>query len=595
MDLLHQMLTRSEIRLAKNIQSWAIYEFNKNPNVDFELLTMDNYDAFLMTHAVQTTPQAFSAVLSPGTPIPTSQIGQNQGPTTPSMTTGFNPMVYMNPTTPMTQQSASSSFMNSVKCDIKQYPTFAGDFDKWPYFKRQVIALAATHGLEDVFDPNYNVPVIGDPDFQLFQNKNRFVYSVWIARISLGMALSILSDFDVAMDGRGVYFKLMDIYECASNRKQVALMSMTKLSALTLTYNSTGGVPVFITKFRTILHDLKSAKEPISDVMAKSMFLSKIQDRDYIHIVDGLLGSNDTLEQVMQRILDKHNMLMMNKPKPNNNRQANSAEGKKKGNKNTRNKGNLNNKEEKKEPNRQNNNTHTKRRITFDMIKETPYFLEKEEFAKLSKEQQDALYVKIHRFFDSKDGKKDSKVKFKGSETRHIKNASVNEETEDDEESDVEEHTGPRINSIMSQNRNNNVVRVCVSRNHESTALIDSGADTCMMGKDFLITSRSDRRVTVEGFGGNDTVICDMEICSGVTLVQPPNQDPILLRVNHGISIQDKSILSCNQMRAYGTIVDETPCHFGGRQSLWLHDGTFLATPVQVCTMLPTYQATYSR
>ena len=29
-------------------------------------------------------------------------------------------------------------------------------------------------------------------------------------------------------------------------------------------------------------------------------------------------------------------------------------------------------------------------------------------------------------------------------------------------------------------------------------------------------------------------------------------------------------------MRAYGTIVDETPCRFGGRQSLWLHDDTFL-------------------
>jgi hypothetical protein len=164
--------------------------------------------------------------------------------------------------------------MTSVKCDIKQYPTFAGDFDKWPYFKRQVIALAATHGLEDVFDPKYTVPVIGDPDFLLFQAKNKFVYSVWIARVSSGMALSILCDYEDEKDGRGVYFKFRDIYECASNMKQVALMSMTKLSALSLTYNTTGGVPVFITKFRTILNGLKDAKEPVSDVMAKSMFLS---------------------------------------------------------------------------------------------------------------------------------------------------------------------------------------------------------------------------------------------------------------------------------------------------------------------------------
>ena len=116
--------------------------------------------------------------------------------------------------------------------------------------------------------------------FKPFQNKNKFVYSVWIARISLGMALSILWGFEDDKDGRGVYFKVKDIYECVSNMKQVALMSMTKLSALTLTYNTTGGVPVFITKFRTILNDLKDAKESVSVVMAKSMLLSKIQGKD---------------------------------------------------------------------------------------------------------------------------------------------------------------------------------------------------------------------------------------------------------------------------------------------------------------------------
>lgn len=146
-----------------------MYEFNKNANIDFELLDMDDYDAFLMTHAVPKTPQPFSTTQSPNTPILFTQNVPNQGPTTPGMTTGFNPMIYMNPmnpTPPMTQQtSISSSFMNSVKCDIKQYPTFAGDFDKWPYFKRQVIALAATHGLEDVFVSKLVVPLNGDPDF----------------------------------------------------------------------------------------------------------------------------------------------------------------------------------------------------------------------------------------------------------------------------------------------------------------------------------------------------------------------------------------------------------------------------------------------
>src|SRR5687768_18133485 len=35
-DGIMQMLTRAQVRLTKNIQNWAIYEFNKNATVDFE-------------------------------------------------------------------------------------------------------------------------------------------------------------------------------------------------------------------------------------------------------------------------------------------------------------------------------------------------------------------------------------------------------------------------------------------------------------------------------------------------------------------------------------------------------------------------------
>ena len=81
--------------------------------------------------------------------------------------------------------------------------------------------------------------------------------------------------------------------------------------------------------------------------------------------------------------------------------------------------------------------------------------------------------MKIYKFFDNKVDKNKHKVQFKGGETRYIKNAGVNNQEEEDEESDVERHISPRINSIMSQNRHNNVVRVCVSRHHESIALVN--------------------------------------------------------------------------------------------------------------------------
>ena len=60
----------------------------------------------------------------------------------------------------------------------------------------------------------------------------------------------------------------------------MAIMAMNKINKLYLNYNSSGGVPTYINNFREALQDLKDAQEPMSDVLAKSMFLSKIQDKD---------------------------------------------------------------------------------------------------------------------------------------------------------------------------------------------------------------------------------------------------------------------------------------------------------------------------
>ena len=104
----------------------------------------------------------------------------------------------------------------------------------------------------------------------------------------------------------------------------MAILAMVRLNSLFLNYNTAGGMPTFITKFRDALHDLKDAKEPLSDKIAKSILLSKVHDNNYRHIVDALMVSPSTLEECMQRFLDKHNMLTQNRPS-NDTRKANNA------------------------------------------------------------------------------------------------------------------------------------------------------------------------------------------------------------------------------------------------------------------------------
>ena len=128
--------------------------------------------------------------------------------------------------------------------------------------------------------------------------------------------MSILREYEDKKDVRGAYFKFLEIYEGIHNLEQVALLALAKLNGMFLGYKAPGGVPAFIAKFRGALQDLKDAKEPVSDAMAKSMLLSRIKDRDCSHIVDVLKVSNDDFERCVTRLLDKYNMMNLGNSAP---------------------------------------------------------------------------------------------------------------------------------------------------------------------------------------------------------------------------------------------------------------------------------------
>ena len=106
----------------------------------------------------------------------------------------------------------------------------------------------------------------------------------------------------------------------------------------------------------------------------------------------------------------------------------------------------------------------------------------------------------------------------------------------------------------------------------ESLALINSGADTCMISEDhFYIESQYDhRRVTIEGFGGHSHTIKNMRIGIGFTAVAIENLT-ILVRVNEAVISPYKTIISTNQVQSWGHVVDDVPRKYGGRQAIFLN------------------------
>src|SRR5688572_27887096 len=97
-----------------------------------------------------------------------------------------------------------------------------------------------------------------------------------------------------------------------------------------------------------------------------------------------------------------------------------------------------------------------------------------------------------------------------------------------------------------------------------------------MMRSEFHIVSSTGRTVNIKRFGGDDTIVRDMEICTGVTVAMDRFKQPILLRNINGFETTHKSILSANCMRAAGLRVDDCPRKFDGNQCMWLPDRTYL-------------------
>ena len=145
-------LTKPETRLVKKIHEWLVWELQEYPSIDLESMIMDDYDEFCLSKTI-----APKIPLQVQSPIPMA---------TPSSLVSSNPIV------------TQTSFLTNVKLDIKQYPIFNGDVGTWSKFKRGVLSIASTHNLDEIFKENTIVPTPSDPNYTMFQSKNKFVYSI---------------------------------------------------------------------------------------------------------------------------------------------------------------------------------------------------------------------------------------------------------------------------------------------------------------------------------------------------------------------------------------------------------------------------------
>ena len=90
--------------------------------------------------------------------------------------------------------------------------------------------------------------------------------------------------------------------------------------------------------------------------------------------------------------------------------------------------------------------------------------------------------------------------------------------------------------------------------------IIDEGADTGMKGKTSIILEHTQRKVNVTGYDDSH-VTKDLPIGTTATKVTDEDGNSLILIENEQICYpdQDISIMSVNQVRAFGVDVDDCP------------------------------------
>jgi hypothetical protein len=135
-------------------------------------------------------------------------------------------------------------------------------------------------------------------------------------------------------------------------------------------------------------------------------------------------------------------------------------------------------------------------------------------------------------------------------------------------------HVIPPLTSVLLSNRLIAMVSTNVSALTRTTNIaceLDSHADTCVAGSNFVALYEPSRFVNVHGYSPELAPIKDIPITTvGTTWVNPANGQAHLLIIHEYIYFGTRlnhSLLCPNQMRHNGIVVHDTPTQFDPQSS----------------------------
>ena len=207
----------------------------KQNNVTIGLLDDSEYLKFAMTDWVTFTSTIHQII----TPTVQTNVPTATAPT----------VVPSNTSTPKTPKE---SFAYGIKKDPEVYPIFK-EARYWDSWNRELQSKAQLHDVGNVLDPLYK-PITTD-DIDLFELQKKFMYSVFLSKVTVSDAVNIVK---TTPNAQLCYQSLVHRFEKSPEATMDAQTIREKLTALKLDKSWRGTTSKFITHFESQMIQLES-------------------------------------------------------------------------------------------------------------------------------------------------------------------------------------------------------------------------------------------------------------------------------------------------------------------------------------------------
>ena len=464
-----------------------------------------------------------------------------------------------------TTRDTALEFSKGIKKDPSQYDIFTKDAE-WLSWNAHLHALAATHGVSNVLDPDYEP---APEDSALFKVQQDFLFSVFHRCLKSPSSKKYVRTFENTRDAQAVYSSLLKEFSNNAHVK-IRVKKLTKdLNELSLDSNWTRSLESFFNVFENRILDLeKVSGESCSDEKKQAWLESAIMGHpelngSYSAAMAALAaGSGDTI-MPYQKMFDMLKYLAIS---------IDDKVGTAKRKTRKTNKTQLDKDKNKSE-----------KTIKSDKAWRLP----REQWLKMSFEERTEHMKKF--------GKKYHLPKRRANATDIQKPtpspAPATPPTTESAPSASTPEPGSLLRTLLSnstrQSSSSNEITIngrtfrevnsCRQyRVHQSLkdltgALVDGGCNGGLGGDDVRILDTTSQQVDVHGIA--DSTICSVPIGTAAAFIGTSEGPIIGIFHQYALYGKGKTIHSANQLRAFGNLVDDVPLSLKGTQRIVTHDG----------------------